>query len=476
MNVNNKNFYISIIILIIVSLYQVYFNYGDINRDGVFYLINAQHMINGDYDLAYQNYNWPFFSFLIMIIHKLSGLSLYYSAQFICIFLFIIASFFFLKIISLISLNEVSPYYGLVVLLTSIPIIDDYLVMILRDHGLWAGFFSGLYFYLKWLKQNRNLDLFLWVFSLILGTLFRPECFIFLIIFSLMALFYLDHEKKKLYIAKLLISILSILLIVTLFNNINFARLDEIISRPIAVFNNLFKPIPISSDDIWLSSLLNDYLTSFKFLFFSYIAFDKWISGIGLFSLILFFISFKYKLVKEYNYVFIILILSSVLIPIFNFYQYYVLAGRYFVLCWFIIYLYSALGLYFIFNKLNIEIIKKYKIKYLVSVYLIVSFLIVIIDQQKINHERDAAEWIKTNVEEIENVYFQSPRVSYYSNFIPLFRYKLNEALINTDLNYFVIENFSEDFETLQQNSNFELLETFKNHKKNKSILIYKRK
>ena len=476
MNNNSKQLYISIFILTIFSLYQVYFNYGDINKDGVIYLINAQHMINGDYDMVYQTYNWPFFSFLIMIIHKLSGLSLFYSAQFICIFSFIFASTFFLKTIPLISLNKVSPYYGLVILLTSIPIADNYLVMILRDHGFWAGFFLGLYFYLKWLKQNRNLDLFLWVFSLILGTLFRPECLIFLLLFSLTALIYLNHERKKFFIAIILISILSIFIIIFSLNGINFGRLSEFISRPLAVYNNLYNQIPIFSNDFWLSSLLNDYLTSFKFLFFSYVALDKWISGIGFFSIILFFISLRYKLVKEHNHVLIILIISSALIPIFNFYQYYVLSERYFVLSWFIVYLYSSLGLYFIWNKLNDEIIKKYKIKYLVSFYLIISFLIVIIDIQKNNYEREAAEWIKTNIEEIENVYFQSPRVSYYSNFLPMIKYELNDALKNTNFNFFIIENHGSDFETLHKNSNFEVIKNFKNYKNYKSILIYKRK
>lgn len=466
----------SILVLTIFSCLQVYFNQGEINNDGLFYLINAQHIVNGNIHLSYENYNWPFFSFLIAYFHKITGLTLFYSAQFICISLFIIASFFFLKIISLLSNNNVSPFFGAVILITSIPIFDDYLVMILRDHGLWAGFLSGLYFYLRWIKEEKIFYLYLWFSCLIIGALFRLEAFIILLSLFITS-FIILHKDKVSQLKQLIFLIFLIsLLIISFKGNIDYLRVDEIFSRPKQVFFRLFAPLPIFSNDIWLSTILEHYLSSFKFLFFTFITLYKWFYGLGLLALFLFYIAMKNKLIsRNYQIILFILFFTSVIMPILNLYQYYVLSSRYFVLSWFIVYIYSVFGLHFIWK--NNFFLTKYKLstKFFVCIYLLFSFCNTLIDKEKDNSERNTSKWITKNIVKKENIYFEVPLVSYYSNLLPLVKYEFNDALISTNFNYFVIKRSSKSYDVLNQKTSFELIKTFDSANKNNEILIYKR-
>ena len=145
----------NIVLLTLISIFVILLQQGAINRDGILYLTQSQYIAEGNWEKAMTVYNWPFFSILIASLQKFTGLSLQYAAHTIDVTSFVIASFFFIKNVTLVSRNKTTVFFATLILLTSIPIMDDYLGMVLRDQGQWAGFMMGVYGYLRWINNPR---------------------------------------------------------------------------------------------------------------------------------------------------------------------------------------------------------------------------------------------------------------------------------------------------------------------------------
>ena len=173
LNMQNKLSY-NILLLVLISICIIFLQQGEINRDGIIYLTQSQYIVEGNWGGAMEIYNWPFFSILIAGLHQLTGLSLQYAAHMINVALFVLASFFFIKNVTLVS-QKTNMLFATLILLTSIPVMDDYLSMVLRDQGQWAGFMIGVYGYLRWIKSAQWTWAFVWQVGFLFGTLFRPE-------------------------------------------------------------------------------------------------------------------------------------------------------------------------------------------------------------------------------------------------------------------------------------------------------------
>ena len=86
-----------ILMLIVISTLIIFLQSGEVNRDGILYLTQAQFLAEGNWDKAQAVYNWPFFALLIFFIHSITGIAIQYSAHLIDVVCFIGAAFFFLK-------------------------------------------------------------------------------------------------------------------------------------------------------------------------------------------------------------------------------------------------------------------------------------------------------------------------------------------------------------------------------------------
>jgi hypothetical protein len=204
----------NIILLSLVSLIIIILQQGEINRDGTMYLTQSQYIVEGNWDKAMSVYSWPFFSILIAGLHQLSGQSLQYAAHFINVTLFIVASFFFIKNVSLVSQNKTPIVFATLILLTSIPLMDDYLSMVLRDQGQWAGFMLGVYGYLRWIKSPQLSWALIWQLGFIFGTLFRPECLLFNILLPFThQLFVTKTDRLNVFMQSISIPLVSLLLL-----------------------------------------------------------------------------------------------------------------------------------------------------------------------------------------------------------------------------------------------------------------------
>jgi hypothetical protein len=474
---------INIILLLLVSGLIIILENGEINRDGLLYLGQTQLFVIGDWEKAFLLYTWPFYSFLIAGVHNVTGISLQAAAHSLNLVLFILSCFFFLKTIYLINQNKDSYIFGTLILLTSIPLMDDYLVMIIRDHGLWAGFMIGVYGYLRWVKNPQLTWALTWQLGFIFGTLFRPECLIFNILLPIThQLFIVKCDRFKIFLQSL--SVLLIVLLIFLLLGIIYGyeihlkyliRLNEYPIRIFTFFKNIIQPLDVHSEDYYLRVLISDFSIGFKYLFFSYVSLYKWVSGLGIFHLFLFLYAINKRLISaSYSKAIYIFLIISILVPLINLISTFVIAGRYLVMNYWIVYIFAAIGFNQLWqnvknnNELN-KIITKRALVFICIIY----FFNVIIDKPGKNFEKEAGEWVKNNQIPILDIYFTSKRAAYYSGYLDLDYSRDTEIEINTNQYRYLVITYAR-FDNINEIPNYKKIQYFPSKEKPK-VIIYER-
>ena len=94
-------FWVIVAASIVLAAQMQAIQHGWINPDSVLYLEAAKRIAVGNFQGAYNIFNWPFYALCIGTVHKLTGLNVHLSAQFLNMIFFGIATASFLKIIQL---------------------------------------------------------------------------------------------------------------------------------------------------------------------------------------------------------------------------------------------------------------------------------------------------------------------------------------------------------------------------------------
>ena len=449
------------LLIMLVAMWSVMIQDGHINRDGLLYLKQAFLMAEGSLKEGLDLYPWPFFSILIAVFHKITGLHLQVVAHAVDLILFGIAAWFYLKTLKFIYKQKNIIFYGGIILLSFIPIMDDYVGMVLRDHGLWAGCMMGTYFYFKNVKQNSLKNSTSWQLGFLFAGLFRPEGLVFLGVLPLWNLTQNKSQKLKKLIQDFSLSIIFailglfaiLILNIDLINVINSSRFPEFLNRPILFLNQLVKPLPIQTDNEHLSNLFENYSLIITYAVLLSVLIFKWVKGLGALHGGLFFFSFfaKKNSINDYQkHIYFFLIVSFILVSV-NLFNVYVLTNRYWGVHWFWILVLIApvsLALFedkrlncFIKNLLGITVI-----------FLIFNSLV----DKKDNLELEIARFI--NDQELTQVdYGKNERIKFYVNtkVANLFDTGIEDShfeylLIKTDLSNntkqgFIIKQFPEN-------------------------------
>lgn len=474
--------YINITLLALVSLIIIVLQEGQINRDGILYLTQSHYIIEGNWDRAMAVYKWPFFSMLIAGLHQISGLSLQYAAHLINVMLFILASFFFIKNVSLVSYNKTPTIFATLILLTSIPLMDDYLGMVLRDQGQWAFFMIGVYGFLRWIKSSLWEWAVIWQIGFIFGALFRPECIIFIILLPLAhQLFLAKTDRLKLFIQSISVSLFTLLFLAVLWfifninlNTVNLGRLNEVVDRPANFLKTFLQPLAIDAQNYYLKVLITDYSSSFKYFFLTYVAAFKWLMGLGLFHFALFCYTIKKDLIRTpYVKVLSIFFILTSLITIVNLYTTFVIASRYWVLNFLIVYIIAAIGLSHLWTEVfNSEHSNKKWLKYSLIAILLIYFLNIFIDKNQKQFEQEAADWLKQEQLDINDIYFNDMRTAYYSGLLGFEKNDFNHSVNTIQYNYLSMRY--NRFDEIRPIKNYEPIKIF--HSKDKpELIIYQR-
>lgn len=473
---------LNIFFLIVVSFLIVIFQNGEINRDGVLYLTQAQFIVDGNWDKAMSVYNWPFFSILIASLHSLTGLTLQYSGHLINIILFITACFFYFKNVSLVSRNKNSIFFATLILLTSITLMDDYLSMVLRDHGLWAGMMIGVFGYLRWIKDSNWRWSFVYQAGFFFGTFFRPECLVFNIFLPFThQLFFVKTDRLKSFIQSISISLIGLIILLVLVYIFNFkinshelTRLNEFIILPLIFLKKFAQPLDIHSQDYFIKILIDDYSLAFKYLFFSYISVFKWVTGLGLLHLFLFSYALKQGLIDSlFIRALTIFFIITVFITIFHFFTSYVLVNRYWMINFWIVYIIASIGLNNLWTVIGeLKHPRRVLMKTFLVVIMISYFLNILIDKPSKNFEKDAGEWVKSNQLNANEIYFNQNRIAYYAGFLGYEIVDFSEAVEVLKYQYLIIRHDNNFI--INDIPNYLPIEYFPSEEKPK-VIIYKR-
>jgi hypothetical protein len=477
------------LLIMLVAIWSVVIQDGHINRDGLLYLKQAYLIAEGSWKEGLALYPWPFFSVLIAVFHKLTNLHLQVVAHGVDLALFSIAALFYLKTLQLIYHKEKQiVFYGGIILLSFIPIMDDYMGMVLRDHGLWAGCMMGTYFYFKYLSKKNYHNNLLWQLSFVFAGLFRPEAFVFLILIPVFNLIinrsfdcnFINIQKLFKEYSVLLIYIIFSLANKLLSNTNEFSyeqqsRLSEFIQRLIGFFEQISAPLPLLTNHPYLNDLLVNYPITITFGLFLTILIVKWIKGLGLLvsGLLIYYFTkaYLYKLVREIKLTLYFFIVISFLLVGLNLFNVYVLSNRYWVFHWFWVFILVSPVLISLFNLKTSKINKVLKIS--ISFFVLISFINVLVDSDKNTIEIDAGGYFKNmGLENNQSIkLINSDRVGYYGGMsIPDLMSAKNPELQNTQL---IIFNGREDEVTKILGSGYQLEKSFtKNHQ---GVYILKR-
>lgn len=399
------------LVIMLAAFWSIYIQDGQINRDGLLYLKQAYLIAEGSWKEGLVLYPWPFFSILIAVFHKITNLHLQVVAHGVDLVLFGISALFYLKTLQLIYNKEKQIlFYGGIILLSFIPIMDDYVGMVLRDHGLWAGCMMGTYFYFKYLSQKNYINNILWQLSFVFAGLFRPEALVFLILIPLFNLmmnrsfdFNIDniHRLIKEYSVVLIYIIFSVAnKLLSNASNLSGeqqSRLSEFIPRLINLFEQISSPLPLTTSHPYLSGLLVNYPITITFGVLLTILIVKWFKGLGLLvsGLLIYYLSKTYqnKLDREIKLSLYFFIAISFLLVGFNLFNVYVLSNRYWGFHWFWIFILVSPVLINLFKLKTTKFINS--IKVFVSIYIAISMINVAIDSNKNTIDMDAGGYFK---------------------------------------------------------------------------------
>ena len=414
-----------ILVAIVYIFYQSQF---EISFDGALYIKQAYFFSINENKIALELHNWPFFSFIISLLQKLFSFSLINAARIINGALFLISCLYFFRILQMISNQRNVILYGFLIIVSSIPLLDDYLPMLLRDTGSWAGFLGGTYYFMRWIKTKSFFDCCLFQVGFFIGFLFRIEVLICLIFLPFLGI-YLNKQspKKYLYFFQSYIFLIIVFLISLIIINYNHElnslfhssinRFHEIINAPLRIIREFFYPLPIYSNNLDLTIQLNENKLITKFSLLFAIVLISWFSTVTLFHFLTAYVALKYKLISsKFNLLLLNIFSITFLIPCLFGFSSFDTSGRYWILNIWIVYIYSAVGLGFCFNYIEKFRLKNKKwLSGFLWVVMVIYLLIVFIDISPKKSYSKTLFWMQSNKIDFNAIYTNDIRIDVFS-------------------------------------------------------------
>lgn len=337
---NSKHLSNLIFVLVLLCLF---FSKGMyLNNDGELYISQAQEFVNGNFNVGFKIYNWPFYSLLIALFSFITFNDLLLASKLLSFIFFYGIYFFYIKIIDILS-PGVNYLFALLLLLSVNKLFDSYYLMIIRDHGAWLGYIASFYFLIKYVSGNILLlkDSLKWQVCLFVSFLFRPEfiAYLFVIPFFVQYLHFknlniFSNTQLRLPIlfkdySLLFISFFIVIIFTFIFKDYHF-RYFEIITRLLDFHDRFNDTLNISSNNSNFNILVNDYEKLLKYTFLLALTFFKIIHYFGLIYCVLIYLFFKkYISYQNIEKLFIFFISIHLLIVLFNSFLDYVITPRY---------------------------------------------------------------------------------------------------------------------------------------------------
>lgn len=462
---------------VILSLIA-FLGFVTIGKDGAFYIDIAQSVSRDGLHIAFERFNWPWYSILISLIHSLTSLDHELIAM--------VLSVLFMAgacscVVATVKNKTPEAAYWAVLLVLSIPVFNGFRESIIRDTGFW--FFVLL---TVWAVSTSIHIGFIRGFAIQLfilaAALFRLEA-----VFIIPAVFvYLLVDGRVISIKDRFLNVFSVTYIFSLiaFIGIVYILIKGGLSQErIDYYFNLVNPYKVyqtlllKSDQFAKASLLKwSYSDAGMILFFGFLftLIIRLLEYAGVFSLFLLSGAGRRSfLVSASNYK-----INSI-----SMFFYFIVLLTFFIQVGFINSRYSSMFVWLAVPMMSITLYELNKgFPKLTKAFVIVSILFmfanVISTSVKKTHYLEAAEWIMehTNVE--DTIYYEDSRIAYYAGRgypeMPEVNQVLEGEVERARFKYFVIEASVKDQELLSKAAtlNLHLLSEKTNGKK--TLYIFK--
>lgn len=342
----DKSFYLLAIIGSLVFSFVALSYQQPFNVDGIKYLDTATAFLQGGIHAAISSYGWPFYSVLIALTSKFTSLSLENSAFLLNAALNTLTILTFIFLVKALGGNRPTQFFGAVVILIY-PFLNHDRDNILRDFGYYAFGLISLLFFIRFLQHRNWRFAIYWGMSTLVAALFRIEGSVFLLI-APFAIFLLPELSIKTRIHSFLkihcitficgISFLAWFLMGEHLRTLDLGRFWEplfYLQRGSSVIaSNLHDKSELLRQTLFNDGLLHP-IKSFLVAGLIGVLIHSVITTMGLFSMVLAYHAFRYRLIPAANVAFLgwftYLLLNIVIISVFLLTQFF-LSERYLVL------------------------------------------------------------------------------------------------------------------------------------------------
>lgn len=404
--------FISSIILSLIAI----FGTVTIGKDGAFYVDIARSISSNGLSVAFDRFDWPWYSILIAAIHNATSLNHEYIAYF-CTILFMAGTCSL--IVSMVKTKNPEAVYWAVLLVLSVPVFNSFRAEIIRETGFW--FFIILAIWLVLLDSKITFTKGLYIqLAITAAALFRLEA-----LFVIPAIFiYLLFRQSSVSEQNRFVALFKcfygfyFLFFLCLLAVLSTDFLDQprvarnlYLVNPYAIYKSFF----VVSDGFAQTMLLKwSHSDAATIVFFGFLIalIIRIISYAGIVSLILLDTTGRKGLVegaKNYKLNFISIILYFIVLLVF-FFQVKFINSRY-----------SALLLILSVPILAVAVHNiKFKWPKLANLFVFLSLLLmlsnVISTSTKKTHYLEAAHWIQENTKVTDKIYYEDSRVAYYAD------------------------------------------------------------
>ncbi len=427
------------IISVAIACQVIYIQHGWINDDSVLYFEMARLFSLGEWKQGVELFNWPFYPALISVVSKLTLLSIQSSAQLLDIVFFSITTYSFISLIRLAGGNKITIISGAFLLLSSSYIVGDVLPMLLRDQGFWAMFLTSLVYFIRFYRTQNYGDALVWQICIIIATLFRIEAITFLVCLPLILFTANEFSVKRKVIAYLTLNlipicllglILSILIFSPAVHLRDFGRLQEVVSifpRMVTEIADKFS----AKATIMGSEVLGDYLSDYgmlgiivslaSVLIIKTIGIISW-PVVGVFALGLTSNNedrSTNNLQKDIRPIFYWTLILSLINASAIITSEFVLSSRYIIAFGFIVLIFAAFQLTFLFEEItktsNKIFLKKITLLLLLALITYSGVKNLLPKQAGYTFEQDAIAYIKKQDIPNSDVFYVTPRSRYFA-------------------------------------------------------------
>lgn len=454
-------FFVSLLLSLIATLGAV-----TVGSDAALYLDTAQTFTKSGWQAAYQQFNWPWFSILLGILHQLTSIPLEPLAYGVCALFMAGACALLVKVLAA-RVPGLGWWACLVVL--SVPAFNSFRGEILREFGYWFFCILALVLSIAWAERGGWLRGGAVYAAILLAALFRLEALFLVIAICAWQLItirgWADFERS---LQLLCLPFAGLLFL----GGIYFFGTEGASVARIKSFMTILRPELALESFQRISSQFADSMTyrysrdeARQIVFFGIIAtlLLEFLKSLGPMAIPFFTRRLSTMLGQTgkifapfgwaYFFYFIVLMLF--------FWRMQFVNGRYAsMLAWLAVPFVAVLMMGFARHRPRLG-------KLLVALAILFMFANVISLSAKKSHYKDAGEWVESNLSPAARVYFQDRRISYYAGRRVLQNYPVRIAMTQraTEFDCFVLQLSVRDLDlkAFMNRESLEVLAAFEN-------------